>query len=617
MIRACLSIAVSRPEGELAELPGTIAAVHGIAAWARAAGFDLVEIVTDERPGTEVSVAGLRLLLRKLIGDEGVVIDHLVVHFAGHGFHDEYDDQLLLLTRWLSDPAEAINLRRFVRLLEFYQPRRVSLLIDACRSDKPSSASDLHGSGILERLNANRQEFLEDRFRASRAGRDAFMVRDLSGGPTCCLFTAVLLKTLHGDYAEAIETRGAVQAVTSAGIYRAMSKHLREAAVSYRLAVEASLRPGFVAVEDIYSQLPIQFVAPDLPAPKRPPIIDFSDIEDSGIIREWSDVPVESYSRTPSLHWMRESAPRLFRDRLQGFVIIDPAQETQRRHLSPRSIAVSSPVRVIYRETGYFPDFKAGRRLIWSAQSYELSESWQSPQLPASFLVEIEEDLWVGAATFPDLAITICRPLPTDNVTVPGDDIRLVYGAHEEYEHVYQVCQGILSELNAGLLTPEQALSIATRVRHFKHVNPLFGVVAAYLYDAVGDRDSIRRTASFYPQYDQPVPFDIALLAGVPGRRGRDGRLRIDLPAVPARTPRTPEEAENIAYFDAGEAINNVVVAGGFPWMGKGWDLLDLARLPVHPEVITLAGHVGPSLFTTLGRDGGRKLAALIEEGKV
>jgi hypothetical protein len=237
MIRACLSIAVSRPEGNLAALPGAAAAARGVAAWARAAGFDRVETVTDDgpdrRPAAAVTAAGLRLVLATMLRGP---VDHLVVHFAGHGFHDEFDDPLLPLTRWPSGPAEAIDLRRFVRLLTFQPVRRVSLMIDACRSGRPESQSRLQGSGILERSSvdgmppAARHDLFEDRFLALRAGRDAFTTRDPSGGPPCSLFTSVLLKTLHGDYAEAVETRGAARAVTSAGICRSISARRRRPA---------------------------------------------------------------------------------------------------------------------------------------------------------------------------------------------------------------------------------------------------------------------------------------------------------------------------------------------------------------------------------------------------
>jgi hypothetical protein len=626
MRRACLSIAVSCPDGNLPALPGAVTAARGVAAWALAAGFDRIETLTDEVPGATVSAAGLRLALTDLIGSEGV--DHLVLHFAGHGFHDEFDDQLLLLSRWMSDPAEAIDVRRFVRLLEFRSVRRLSLLIDACRSDKPASAGarswpDLPGSGILDRLTAEGREFPEDRFRAVRAGRDAFTIRNRSGGPAHALFTSILLKTLHGDYAEAVETRGTSRAVTSAGIYRAMSKRLGASAASYRLAVEPGLTPGFPAGDDVYSALPVAFAAPELPAPKR---LQTRDVLAFGaLFGRLFDPSVRSRSHVPPRPlWARDDElPRLFRDRRHGIVIVDTEPA------APRRVAVSPPARMSFLATEHL-NINTERRWSRSAQSYELHRTGRdrSPARPASFLVEMDDGAWTGAATWPGVAIAISRAPLIRNVAAPRGP-RLIYGpaGTGAFEEIFECCELILSELNTGLLAYRQAAYAAGLVWHFKqrfaHVNPLLGVIAAWLYDAAGDRDGVRRLASLYPERGQPIPFDIALLAGVPGRRDRNGLIRVDLPALPARTPRTDEEASSFVdvrgfgLFGARRARRDAVVAGGFPWMRQGWRLLDLAALPVHVEVAALAGHVGPSLFTTLDRDGGRRLAALIELGEV
>jgi hypothetical protein len=47
--------------------------------------------------------------------------------------------------------------------------------------------------------------------------------------------------------------------------------------------------------------------------------------------------------------------------------------------------------------------------------------------------------------------------------------------------------------------------------------------------------------------------------------------------------------------------------------MWRGWSGLDLAALPVHSEVVSLAEHVGSSLFITLERTGSRRRASVIE----
>jgi hypothetical protein len=507
-------------------------------------------------------------------------------------------------------------------------------MIDACRSGKPASAPDLLGGGVLERRAADRRDVPEDRFRAARAGRDAFTIRDRSGGPAHSLFTAILLKTLHGDYPEAIETRGAARAVTSAGIYRAMSKHLPAAAASYRLAVEPGLTPGFGPPADVYNLLPAAFAAPELPAPKR---LQTKDVLAHGaLFGRFFDPSVRSRSNVPARPlWARDDErPRLFRDRqgiapgivqgiMQGIVIVDTEPA------APRRIVVSPPARMSFLAAEIL-NINTERRWSRSAQSYEFHHAGRGrpSRMPASFLIEMDDDLWAGAAAWPGVAIAISRAPLIREVAAPKGP-RLIYGpaASGAYEEIFEGCELVLSELSTGLLAYRQAAYIAGLVWHFKqrfaHVNPLLGIVAAYLYDAAGDRDGIRRLASVYTEHGQPVPFDIALLAGVTGRRGRDGAIRIDLPALPARAPRTDEEASafvdvrRFGLFDARLAVRDAVVAGGFPWLRSGWRVLDLAGFPVHAEVVSLAAHIGPSLFTTLDRTAGRRLAALIERGEV
>ena len=266
-MNVCVSIAVSSPEGKLAPLPGAIEASHDFVNWARAVQFDTVVAVTDEA-GLPVTVARLKAAFKDAIGNPADVVDHLVVHFAGHGFTDDIDDQLLLLTNWQTETTEAINVRRFVRLLEYYQPTRVSLFFDACGSEKPKDADQLQGSGVLERpKNDEPIEFLEDRFRPAAAGAESYMLPGGNGEPPRCVFSTVLLKALSGGFPEALEERGLGQAVTSDGLYRALSKALKDAAKRYKLQLKPSLKPMFVPPDDIYARMPIIFTPPELPEP--------------------------------------------------------------------------------------------------------------------------------------------------------------------------------------------------------------------------------------------------------------------------------------------------------------------------------------------------------------
>src|SRR5439155_13539231 len=107
-----------------------------------------------------------------------------------------------------------------------------------------------------------------------------------------------------------------------------------------------------------------------------------------------------------------------------------------------------------------------------------------------------------------------------------------------------------------------------------KHLDPVRGVFAAYLYDSIGDIESIRRMAVGYVVHAQPIPYDIALLAELEAERGADGLLHVTVPAVPARQPRTDREKEfPWTYGATTEAVGHV---GGFwPLLRQGWAYLD------------------------------------------
>jgi hypothetical protein len=241
--------------------------------------------------------------------------------------------------------------------------------------------------------------------------------------------------------------------------------------------------------------------------------------------------------------------------------------------------------------------------------------------LPASLVVQLTSGVFAGAAVIPSMITSVSVKAEADHHGAASIIFRPVEGLglvpRGEPEEVSDLSETVVAKLRAGALTPATVLTMALRIRHMKHKNPILGAISAYLYDAVGDRDSIRRVAWFYAHHGQPIPFDVALLADLKGERGADGRLRVDLPVIQKREPSTPEEAQYPDYFQQTTAKERALVAGGFPWLRQGWDLLDLVQLPVHPDVIALSRHVLPMPFTTLERDAGITLARLVSSGKV
>jgi len=618
--RVCISIAVSTPE-RLDPLPGAIQAAKDVVDWAAAAGFDTHLYVSDQ-DGLPVTAARLNAALMPILGNPADEIDHLVIHFAGHGVAIDAEDQFLLLNNWRTKPDEAIRLSRFVRLLQYYQPKRVSLFIDACRSRPTSDADDLNGSGILDRPDEEPVEFLQDRFRAAVHAREAYMIRGSGGQPSRCFFTTLLLKALCGAYPDAITTRGNDKVVTSGLIYFALTQNVAGEMALYHVKQELSLHPGFVTPDDVYTRLPIGFAAPVLPPPQSATTELRGDrAEEIGVAHfqrrlDWksdrmslgiSPDAFEQAAQERRARYRDEELPTHFETgsglvvngaRVRGTPVIGEPARIERDRRTDRS--------EWWRVS--FPDFRQG---------------------PASNVaIELDDGSWIGATVLPrkisaitvgerredsrprrrlvpirGAVSTIYRPAASQ---IPGDAALLASDASESF----------VARLGVGALSGDDALKVAVRIRSGDFLDPMLGAIAAHLYEAIGDRAGIRRLASLFARSGEPIPFDIALLADLRGRR-EGGRLRAVVPAVERREPETVEEDHHPELFGAAPQIADAPVAGGFPWLRQGWALLDTVRLPVHPTVVELAGSLLPLPFTTLKPEAGRVLADLIRRGKV
>ncbi len=158
---------------------------------------------------------------------------------------------------------------------------------------------------------------------------------------------------------------------------------------------------------------------------------------------------------------------------------------------------------------------------------------------------------------------------------------------------------------------------MATDLRMEKHANPVLGVISAYLYDAIGDQDSIRRMAFFYVQHDQAIPYDIAFLADLSSHGSSTDRHRaVIVPALQAREPRTPGEAQ-VSWTTCATPEVRGFVGGHMPWMRRGWPFI--AGTMTDPENRIAGGlseslprEVLPATFTTVSYRGGIELIDLL-----
>lgn len=163
-----------------------------------------------------------------------------------------------------------------------------------------------------------------------------------------------------------------------------------------------------------------------------------------------------------------------------------------------------------------------------------------------------------------------------------------------------------VARMESGRLSPAEIDRLATDLRFNKHSNPMLGVIAAYLYASVGDLDSIRRTAWFYPHYGQAIPFDLAFLGGmkIGSDPERPGSLLAEIPATPARKGSKkglPEWATRATPANRGR------LAGRCPWLRQGWDRFDEST---SPGMAAIRRRLRPSAFPLIDRKGGERFAA-------
>jgi len=146
-----------------------------------------------------------------------------------------------------------------------------------------------------------------------------------------------------------------------------------------------------------------------------------------------------------------------------------------------------------------------------------------------------------------------------------------------------------------------------------KHVDPVLGIISAYLYDSIGDIENIRRMAFYYVKHGQPIPYDIALLGQLRGE-WRDGVLSAKVPTVSKREPRTEAEGANTWTFSDTPATAGEV-AGLWPWMRQGWTFLDdpadNGSALIRTGLLNLTRNLAPGRFAAFDFEGGHRLARM------
>lgn len=594
--RVAIIIAVSdaRP---LAFLQGALNGARDFAAWANSMGYETFPVTDAD--GTSVDIPRLRQAFDAALTPRpdddpstGPPIDRLILYFAGHGLIREAEEGLWLLSDWRRE-LRAVAVEQLRRRLYAYGVKQIAIFADACR-ELPANISigDLAtdpvlGAGPYPVLRAPHI----DKYVAAQDGADAYMVPADDDEQTRCLFSAVLLEGLWG--APAAMSQLAKGKVTSGSLGAFLEATVPEVASRYALTLAPSVARGFPDLEDIYFDS-----ASGVTAPTFPPWPPAPGGGDRGL-----EPGERSVVGGPTARGFAPAEPA----RPPSDALLPPALVARlRREPAPGSSTASLLVDGVvicrlWTRSGPPPAHDDGND-AWRI-AFEASNG--DPRA-APLLLECADGQFSGVVAIPGLVSTVLQ-----------DDRGAVATAYRhlmtESEFAPGYTEQVIAEMEAGTLRADSAIDHAVRLRAEKHSNPVLGVVSAYLYDAIGDVESIRRLAYYYIANGQPIPYDVALLAMAPAY-WRDDQLWVEIPEIPRTAPRT--ELERKYGWAYGKTPGGRGLVGGlWPWMRQGWgfldDPMDVERSLIRPGLADLGRHLQRSRFTTLDRQGGEALAAL------
>jgi hypothetical protein len=599
--KAAIAIGVSDAQA-LPYLAGAVNGAKAFEKWSAALGYE-TRLVTDETG--DVTIERLRDELEQLL-TAAPETHRFLLFFAGHGLIRGAEDALWLLSDWRKD-LSAVGVELLRRRLLRYRVRQIGIFADACRKLPPDiEAADLTADGVLGLGPGERSANVAlDRFTAAQDGTETFAIPGDRPEDDRCLFSGVLLEGLWGTQRSAY-SRLLPDKVTSRSLGAYLQAEVKRVAAEYGYLVEPAISPTFPEGDDIYFGDGPAVAAPRFPRwppadalRARPPAatipVDEADRLEYSI--------AEPERRGDAAGATRPPAPRPQPPREPPLGMELRQQESPNHFETGSGFAITGDqVRAIWTTPDLYAE-PAGRPDWWRLG---MRRSPPRLQMSTPVLIELASGRFAATTAIPEFIASLI---------VGERGVRGTVYRHVHYPREWSArTEEILQQMEAGPLRADMTADLAIELRQGKHADPVRGVISAYLYDAIGDTDSIRRMACFYLQHDQPIPYDIALLAQLPGTRHGETLLSATVPPVRAREPRTKREAQ-FEWTHSATPEQTGPVGGLWPWLRQGWGYLDDPAADgstlVLPGLIELTRQLTTGRFATLSTEGGHQLGEL------
>jgi hypothetical protein len=623
MKKVCLAIGVGDAP-PLDYLRGAVNGAHAIAEWARGQGYE-TRLLTDEVKLVEFE--DIKTALTDLLAGGA---ERLLLYFAGHGLSTGAADDLWLLSEW-DQVRQGVSVTVLRNRLMRYGIKQLVLVSDACRTLIDANTADVTGNPVLERGPFDEEMPQMDLWFAASPSRAAWMIPGRTPDESRCVFSGLMCEALTGVYTDAFDPEDPTRGITNFSLADFMEEKVPTVAGRYGATLKPAITTAIRPPRHIY--------VPDGPHPppadEQIPWPDPADVRVAGMGSadsgsRVSPGPGESWTTLDLLEATATRAPAfvtltavIARD---GATIANTASkerevvqqtlsvfENEKRpeHFETGAGFSLSGARVVRGLLGAPAKAREKDRIPPDTSWWRIEPSdtgmhgpWWAGGVPIRqplpLLVGLADGRWVGAAALPGFVLSFTL----DDAGAQAAIFRAMDDPHAPLTEV------AMAKLRASALNREQAPELVEQLRYAKHADPMLGVLAAYLHEAMGDIANVHRTAYYYAERGEPIPFDIALLGRLAARRDPDGLIIVRIPAV-ART----EHARKVpGYMKNATPEAEGVLAGAFPWMRQGWALLDPEGRPdLYPAGLAdLASHLQSAPFTTLDAPGGARLADLL-----
>lgn len=601
--KLCLAIGVGDAP-PLDYLRGAINGAHAMADWAKAQGYETT-LLTDEKLPVDIGAIGAALDAL-LAGTEA---ERLLIYFAGHGLSKGAAEDLWLPSEW-RDTQRAVSVAGLRMRLARCGVAQLSIFADACRMIATGDDErNLGGDAVLGRGRFAEQTPHTDIFPAASEARAAFMLPGRTAAESRCIFSGLLAEALAGAHPQAFD---GAEKITNHSLADFLEQAVPAKAAQYGVTLQPRCTTGLRPPRNIYL---------DAPPPSPPPIAAWPKA-DAGRIAGMGADGTDRIAPPPGASWttQNQAGAAILQEagRLTSLPAIAAADRTAADQANKQAAQVAqAAIRAFKNEQrpGHF-ETGAGFSVHGADVKHALTddraiieadmpgwwrvagkESYQL-QAPAPLLVQLSNGNWAAGMVVPGFITSFS----IDENGVMAMILRAMGEPAPESERA-------MAQLLARGLQAEDAPTLAQQLHEQNHADPMLGVLAGYLHDAAGDRDNVRRTASYHARRDRMIPFDLALLGRLPVRR--EGELLIaTVPAV----EESPSRRNQPAYLFAATPAVEAPVAGACPLMRQGWALLDPeGDGDFYPPGLAEFSHrLLPAPFTTPDPVAGEMLAALL-----